>query len=163
MIDITILSLFFIFAISLHNAEEALWLPQWSRHAQRFQKPVARDEFLFAVIVITLLAYLATGLFILAPDMPVLKYMFLGFVGAMIVNVIVIHLLSTIIVRKYSPGLITGIFLLVPLDSLILLDAIDIGVISIYMVIISTAVMAVLLVALIPVLFKLGRILIDYN
>jgi hypothetical protein len=163
LIDITILSLFFIFAISLHNAEEALWLPQWSRHAQRFQKPVARDEFLFAVIVITLLAYLAAGLFILAPDIPVFKYMFLGFVGAMIVNVIVIHLLSTIIVRKYSPGLITGIFLLVPLDSLILLDAIDIGVISIYMVIISTAVMAVLLVALIPVLFKLGRILIDYN
>lgn len=163
MIDITILSLFFIFAISLHNAEEALWLPQWSRHAQRFLKPVDRDEFLFAVIVITLLAYLAAGLFILAPDILLFKYMFLGYVGAMIVNVIVIHLLSTIIVKKYSPGLITGIFLLVPVNALILTDSINIGITSIYGVIISTAIMAILLIAIIPALFWLGKILIDFD
>lgn len=163
MTDLTILSLFFIFGITLHNAEEALWLPQWSRYAGKFRKPVARNEFLFAAIVITMLAYLATGLFLLYPDMPVFKYAFLGFVGGMIVNVIVVHLLSTIIVRKYSPGLVTGIFLLIPFDTLILLNAINMGITGIYEVIVSTAIMAVLLIAIIPVLFKLGNILIDFD
>lgn len=81
----------------------------------------------------------------------------------MIVNVIVIHLLSTIIVKKYSPGLITGIFLLVPVNALILTDSINIGITSIYGVIISTAIMAILLIAIIPALFWLGKILIDFD
>lgn len=156
-------SLFFIFAITLHNVEEALWLPQWSMHASRFQRPVGKDEFRFAVIVITMLAYLATGLFILAPQVSVLKYVFFGFVGAMMINVIVIHLLSTVMLRKYSPGLITGIFLLLPFNGLILAIAINSNIITILEVVLSTIVMAIILVALIPVLFKLGNKLIDYG
>lgn len=163
MTDLTILSLLFLFAITLHNAEEALWLPQWSRFAGKFRKPVARNEFLFAVIIITMLAYLVTGLFLLLPDMPVFKYAFLGFVGGMIVNVIFVHLLSTIIIRKYSPGLVTGIFLLVPFDTLVLINAVNMGITSIYGVIVSTAIVAILLVAIIPALFKLGKILIDFD
>ncbi len=163
MTDLTILSLLFLFGITLHNTEEALWLPQWSRLAGTFRKPVTRNEFIFAVIVITMLAYMAAGLFFLFPGIPVFKYAFLGFAGGMIVNVILVHLLSTVLIRKYSPGLVTGIFLLVPIDTLILINAIDTGITNIYGVILSTAVMAILLVAIIPVLFKLGNILIDFD
>lgn len=49
----------FCFAITLHNIEEAIWLPEWSQQSSKFQKPVTSNEFHFAVIVITMLAYLS--------------------------------------------------------------------------------------------------------
>ena len=51
-------ALFFCLAITLHNLEEALWLPQWSQIGSAFQRPVSSNEFHFAVLIITALAYL---------------------------------------------------------------------------------------------------------
>ena len=49
----------FCVAITLHNLEEAIWLPRWSQHSSQFQKPVTSSEFHFAVIMITILANLS--------------------------------------------------------------------------------------------------------
>ncbi len=54
---------FFCFAITLHNIEEAIWLPEWSQQSSKFQKPVTSNEFHFAVIVITMLAYLSAFIY----------------------------------------------------------------------------------------------------
>jgi len=40
-------AIFFCFAITLHNLEEAVWLPQWSQIGSSFQKPVTPGEFHF--------------------------------------------------------------------------------------------------------------------
>lgn len=155
--------LLFIFAITLHNIEEALWLPEWSKHVQKFGKQVSRDEFCFAVLIITMLAYLATGLFMIFPQILILKYFFFGFIGSMIVNVIFPHLASSIMLKKYCPGLITGIFLIIPFNSLIMVFSLNNKIINSSEIIISTVVVGIFLLILIYILKKIGGKLIDYK
>ncbi|WP_315115083.1 HXXEE domain-containing protein [uncultured Clostridium sp.] len=155
--------LLFIFAITLHNAEEAIWLPEWSKYAQKFHKQVSRDEFCFAVLIITILAYLATGLFMIFPEIVILKYFFFGFMGSMIINVIFPHLVSCIVLKKYSPGLITGVSLIIPFNSLIIAFSLNNKIINFSEIIISTVVVGAFLLMLIFVLPKVGRKLIDYK
>ncbi|WP_454055296.1 HXXEE domain-containing protein [Clostridium sp. Marseille-Q7071] len=155
--------LLFIFSITLHNIEEALWIPRWSRYTEKFGKQVSGDEFHFAVLVITILAYLATGLFIFFPQNLILKYFFFGFMGAMIFNVVFPHLILTIILKKYSPGLITGVLLIMPFNSLIIISSLNNSIINLNEVIISTIAVGTLLLILIPILEKIGGKLIDYK
>ncbi|WP_246566604.1 HXXEE domain-containing protein [Tissierella simiarum] len=163
MLEISSLFLFFPLAITLHNLEEALWLPQWSKYAQKFHAPVNKDKFHFAVIVITLLAYLATCTFMFLPQILVCKYFYFGFLGAMIINAIFPHLVSTIILKKYSPGLITGVFLVIPSNVLIITYSIYNKVISFYKIVLSTIVVGTVLLIMIPILFKLGKKFISYE
>ncbi len=48
--------LLFVIAISIHNVEEAIWLPGRFATAGRFKRTVSKKEFAFAVIVVTTLA-----------------------------------------------------------------------------------------------------------
>ena len=41
----------------------------------------------------------------------IVNYMYLGFLGMMVINSIFPYLVSTIVLKKYSPGIITGLFL----------------------------------------------------
>ena len=56
------MKMLFLLGFSLHNLEEALWLPAWSKKAKRFHKEVAVNEFRFALILITSLGYVLTFL-----------------------------------------------------------------------------------------------------
>ncbi len=156
------LLLFFPLAITLHNIEEALWLPQWSHHTAKFHPPVEKNEFHFALIIITSLAYLVTFFHILFPDVVLFVWMFYGFLGAMIINTLFPHLIATIATKKYAPGLFTGLFLLMPVNSILIYRAVAIGVTTITEVIMATVVMGILLILFIPLLFKAGRRLINY-
>jgi hypothetical protein len=156
------LLLFFPLAITLHNIEEALWLPQWSKHAARFHAPVEKNEFHFALIVITALAYLATFLAALFPDNTYIARLFYGFLGAMIINAIFPHLIATIALKRYAPGLITGLFLIIPINSILIYRAVIIGFTSFIEIVITTIALGAILILLIPLLFKAGRSLINY-
>ncbi len=148
---------FFPIAITLHNIEEAIWLPKWSQHAKRFHKPVEPNEFFFAVLVVTILAYLSTFLAVAFPSVWLWRRIFIGFLGAMILNTFVPHLLATIMLRRYSPGLLTGLFLLIPINSTILYQAIVNGEIQWIDLVLSTVVVTVILLSLLPLLFRIGR------
>ncbi len=156
------LLLFFPLAITLHNIEEALWLPQWSRHASKYHKPVEKNEFHFALIIITALAYLVTFFRVILPDVVFISWVFYGFLGVMIINAIFPHLMATIALKKYAPGLFTGLFLIIPINSTLIYRAVDIGFITISGVIIATAAVGILLILIIPLLFKAGGRLINY-
>ncbi len=160
MIVPSLLWVFFPIAITLHNLEEALWLPQWSHHAKRFHKPVQPNEFFFAVILVTLLAYLSTFVAIAAPSFWLGRQFFFGFLGAMILNAFMPHLAATILLRRYAPGLITGLALLVPINLTILIQAMTAGELSWWGLVISTIVVAGLLLSLVPAFFRLGKLLI---
>lgn len=112
----------FCFAITLHNMEEAVWLPKWSQQASKFHKPVTPSEFHFAVFVITMLAYLSAFYFFYKPASELAKWFFIGFLGSMIVNAIFPHLIATILMKKYAPGLLTGLFLNIPINSFIIVQ-----------------------------------------
>jgi len=148
---------FFPIAITLHNLEEAIWLPKWSKHAERFHKPVEPNVFYFAVIFVTILAYLSTFLAVAFPSLWLWKYIFHGFLGTMILNTIVPHLVSTIILRRYSPGLVTGLFLLVPINSIILYQSVTLGYVKLPDLAISILVVSIVLLSLLPLFFKIGE------
>jgi hypothetical protein len=156
---LTTLWFFFPLAISLHNLEEALWLPQWSRHAKRFHKPVEANEFYFAVLIVTMLAYVSTFLALAFPTAWLWKNIFFGFLGAMILNAFVPHLAATIFLRRYAPGLLTGIFLLVPIDSIILYQSVLTGDINVLDLLVSVVIVSIALLSLIPLFFWIGRML----
>jgi drug/metabolite transporter (DMT)-like permease len=157
------LILIFPLAITLHNIEEALWLPQWSRFAKRYHKPVDRNEFYFALICVTLMAYLVSFLLLFFGEIDILRYAYFGFVGAMILNVLFPHLIATIVLKRYTPGVITGILMNVPCFSLLIAYGIKEEIIAPYEVIISTVIVGGLLLVSLPLLFKLGkRLTIQY-
>lgn len=151
------LVVFFCFAITLHNIEEAIWLPTWSQQTSRFQKPVTSSEFHFAVICITSLAYLSAFHYIYEPESNFAKWFFAGFLGSMIINAIFPHLIATVMMKKYAPGLLTGLLLNIPINSLIIHEMITRNLITWKELILSTFVVGVILLALIPFLFKAGK------
>ncbi|WP_428910840.1 HXXEE domain-containing protein [Niallia sp. Krafla_26] len=153
---------FFCLAITLHNVEEALWLPQWSQIGAALQKPVAQNEFHFAVLIITALAYFISFLYLIFPKISILKWGFIGYLGSMIMNAFFPHLMATIIMKTYAPGLGTALLLNVPINSIILYRFYKSNVVTLKEISISTIVVGALLLAIIPFLFMLGGSLINY-
>ncbi|WP_249870010.1 HXXEE domain-containing protein [Oceanobacillus saliphilus] len=150
------LVILFLFAITLHNLEEALWLPEWSNSISKFHKPVRKNEFYFAAIFITSLAYLSAFFYLFFPDSTIAKYVLIGFLGSMIINAIFPHFIATIVLKRYAPGLLTGVLLNIPINSLILVKFFQNGDVELNGVILSTLLVGVMLLGLIPVLFKIG-------
>lgn len=151
------LLIFFCLAITLHNLEEALWLPQWSQQPSKFQKAVTSNEFHFAVLVITALAYLVSFYYLYFPMSSLAKWMLAGFLGAMALNAIFPHLIATIVMKRYAPGLLTGILLNVPINSLLLYKMYSNELITLSEIVLSTVIVGLVLVAIIPFLFKVGK------
>ncbi|WP_105615834.1 HXXEE domain-containing protein [Vallitalea okinawensis] len=162
MTELKYLFLYFPLAITLHNIEEAIWLPQWSFYAKKYHRPVNKDEFRFAVLLITALAYISTFLIMTFSNIDLFKYFYFGFLGAMIMNTFFPHLVATILLKRYAPGLATGILLLIPINTLIIYLAVKDGFINLDDVILSSLIVGILLLGSLPFLFKLGAKLINY-
>jgi hypothetical protein len=77
----------FPIATTLHNLEEAVWLPAWSASTRgtRFHPPVGAPEFRFALAVLTILAFAVTALAVRRPERWL--HPALGYAGAMFLNV----------------------------------------------------------------------------
>lgn len=153
---------FFCLAITLHNLEEALWLPQWSQISSSFQKPVTPNEFHFAVLIITALAYLVSFLTLSFPKSKIIKRAYIGFLGSMILNAFFPHLIVTILMKTYAPGLITALLLNVPINTVILYTLHKQNFIRVKEIIISTVVVGTFLLVMIPFLFTLGSSFMNY-
>lgn len=153
-------AIFFCLAITLHNIEEALWLPQWSQLGIPFLQPVAPHEFYFAILVITLLAYVISFLTVHFPSNKLFRYAFVGFLGAMLINTFLPHLLLTLYMQLYAPGLLTALLLIVPVNGIILYTLWKERVLTVKELIGATVVVGVVLVGIIPVLYAVGALLI---
>jgi hypothetical protein len=111
----------FPIAFAIHNIEEAIWFPPFSKSAGKFHKPVERFEFTFAVITLTILSLIITILFFINGKLSIACYMYFAFNFGMLINVFFPHFIATIVLRKYCPGLLTGVVLLIPTTVFILL------------------------------------------
>ena len=60
--DFVLIAWLFALVVTLHNLEEAIWLPDWSKAAGRWHSPVGARKFRFGVIVLTVLAYITARL-----------------------------------------------------------------------------------------------------
>ncbi len=74
----------------------------------------------------------------------------------MILNTIFPHLIATILMKKYAPGLLTGLLLNIPINSFVIYQMFLHHLIIWRALMISTVLVGIILIALIPVLFKVG-------
>jgi len=118
---IDIRHLFLVLAITetLHNTEEAIWLPSWSSTLSFWQPIVAEREFRIALILLTLLFYGAMY-YSITKDTQVSNYIFSGIATMILFNVFFPHLLGTIITGELVPGVVTGTLLNIPITVLLL-------------------------------------------
>jgi hypothetical protein len=152
-----ILSGLFALAITLHNLEEALWLPRWSQSAGRWHRAVAAGEFRFAVGVLTALAYVAAGLSAVAGKESAGAYFIAGYALAMLMNVLFPHLLATLILRRYAPGTATALLLNLPITVLLLYQGLQEGYIRLSTFMWAGPLVVAAILGMIPLLFAIGR------
>jgi cellulose synthase/poly-beta-1,6-N-acetylglucosamine synthase-like glycosyltransferase len=150
------INVLFVFAFVIHNIEEAIWLPGWSKHAKKFHKAVNFNEFVFAVLIITILGVLLTFLNSIYNN-KIINIIYLGYVGMMVLNVLFPHLVATIALRRYAPGLITAIVLNAPIGIYIIFESMK--KIEFINIITSTALISIIIVFALPILFRISKLI----
>jgi hypothetical protein len=154
-----ILQWLFPVVVTLHNAEEALWLPGWSKRAVLWHNPVTPGVFRFAVAILTALAFAVTWLSAESGKQTVWTYLAFGCMVATLANVLIPHIALTVGLRSYMPGVATAVTLNLPVLSLLVVLALKEGYVSGVKAAEYSVGMAGLLLLSIPALFKLGRVL----
>jgi len=149
----------FPIVVTLHNAEEAIWLPGWSKRAGRWHAPVAPGVFRFAVAVLTVLAFVLTWLSATSGKQTVWTYLTFGYIVAMLANVIFPHVVASVALRSYMPGVATAVALNLPAFSLLVVLALREEYVSGWEATAYSVGVSSLLLMSIPALFKLGNIL----
>ena len=154
-------SLMWLFPIvlTLHNVEEAIWLPGWSKRAVLWHSPVTPGFFRFVVTVLTVLAFAVTGLSAISGKQTIWTYLAFGCMVVTLANVLIPHLALTVALRSYMPGVATAVALILPVLSLLVVLAIREGYVSGWKAAVYSVGVAGLLIAIIPALFKIGKIL----
>ena len=149
-------AIIFMFCFTLHNIEEALWGVEWKAKTMPNSRIKPNQKtFNFALLGVTILGYLAAGLYLLYPDNKYFEYAFIGGVGFLIINAVMPHLIMTIVFRKLCPGVLTGCFLIIPFHIIILNNAVNRGFMIIEIIVATASVAAILLtIFLIAVLIK---------
>lgn len=146
----------FVGAIAIHNFEEALFLPRWSQTAGRWHAPIGVFEFRFAVLILTVLG--AVFAFLAVNGSSAGIYLLCGYALAMALNVPVPHVAGTIALRRYVPGTATAVLLNLPVCAALLFVANREGLISLPTFAWAGVLVVVAILALIPVLFRIGRL-----
>jgi hypothetical protein len=116
----------FPLAVTLHNGEEAIWMPGWDfRHATQLpaQAPGAA-EIRSALVVLTVAAIAVTYLSARKGPNSIWAYLLFGYIVAMLVNVFVPHVPATLVFRAYTPGVVTAVLINLPVMSLLALRAV---------------------------------------
>ena len=147
----------FLLAVTLHSLEEAVWLPDWSQQAGRWHQPVEKIPFRFAVLVLTILAYVFAYLGLMGGKQSFGIYLLSGYVWIMLVNVFFPHLLAAIWLNQYVPGLGTALALNLPVCSAFLFIVLKEDYVSAWPLFITGCIFSGGSLILIPRLFKLGE------
>ena len=156
-VDFIILNWLFAISVTAHNLEEAIWLPKWSITAGRWHPPVKPAVFRFAVLILTLFAYIVTILVYIGGKGSIGAYLVSGYALAMLLNVVFPHLIATIVLKKYAPGLITAMLLNLPVTICLLYYAVAEKYIELRLFYIFGPVVTLGILGMIPVLFGIGK------
>src|SRR5262249_32210582 len=107
-------------ALVVHNFEEAVWLPAWSKHAGFWMAPVGTTEFRVASALLAGIAFAVALWAIRAGKQTGGAYVIAGFAFGMLLNV-VYHVTVTVALREYAPGVMTAVLINLPVMSYLLL------------------------------------------
>lgn len=147
----------FTLGVLAHNAEEALFLPDWSAGAGRWHVAVDKSEFRLAVLALSLLLVAVAVAASFTGAKSVAAYLFTGSVLAMVANLFVPHVLATLALRRYMPGTASAVAFNLPLGGMFLYRALSEGYVQPRTFAWAGPLTALAILASIPVLFALGR------
>ena len=111
--------------VTLHNLEEATWLPGFWQN-RSWHLPISAAEFRIAAGLVAILAYMLTYLSIRGGKKSVSAYMMASFSTIMFLNAIW-HIAAAVYVRSYAPGVVTAILLVLPVTIYLLRRALREG------------------------------------
>ena len=112
-----------LLAFLLHNLEEALTFGAFRQAAETLLRKLTSSEFstpsyhsfLSALVVVSLIAALAMAWAILQPSRRSALVLVQGLAWIMLINVFVPHVPAAILLGGYAPGLITAVFVNLPI------------------------------------------------
>ena len=114
----------FPIAVTMHNSEEAVFMPRWvSAHSRHLPLNPGAAKIWFGLLLLTLAAFAVTYLSTQKGKRSVWAYLLFGYVAAMLVNVVVPHIPATLAYGEYTPGIVTAILINLPVMSLLLFKA----------------------------------------
>jgi len=116
----------FPIALTLHNAEEAIWMPGWAlAHASWLPvHPPGAVEIRLALVLLTAAAFVVTYFSGRHGRESMWSYLWFGGVVAMLMNVLVPHVPATLLFRAYTPGVVTAVLINLPVMSYLTLRAV---------------------------------------
>ena len=150
--------LFALIIFSIHNIEEAIWLTKWAEKHSPLKNKQSHKQFLFSVSLITIIGWLVFTLYNLYPNQ-INTAIFYGFLASMIVNAFFPHIALSIKTKSYMPGLATAIILIIPTFSLIILNAIKNGTITVPSLLLYLIIVGIVLLTLLFIFDYLSRII----
>jgi hypothetical protein len=109
-------------AVTLHNLEEAIWLPSAAKHLGMLPRQMSPGRFRVGVGVLTVAVYLITWFSMADGRESAWTYMFVAYTFAMFLNVFVPHLPAAILLRGYAPGVVTAVLLNLPVTTVLLAE-----------------------------------------
>ena len=108
-------------AVTLHNGEEALFMPSWDmNHRSQIPLHPSAAAIWLALLLLTAGAYAITALSTRRGKQSIWAYLLFGYIAAMLINVFVPHIPAAIVFRGYAPGVLTAVLINLPLMSLLL-------------------------------------------
>jgi hypothetical protein len=143
-------------AVTLHNLEEAVWLPAWSQHAGIWEQPVGAREFRVAAVLLAIFAYAVTYWSIRTGQEGVGTYVITGFLFAMLLNVIY-HVAATLSLREFAPGILTAVLINLPVMGYLLWRMFQERWVTWPTALVAFIAIPPAILLLIPVLFWIGR------
>ena len=148
----------FPISVTLHNSEEAIWMPGWAsqHHIQLPLAPAPAGQIRFALVELTMAAFAVTYLSQRKGKQSFWAYVMFGSIVAVIVNVFVPHVPATLVYRRYTPGVVTAVLVNLPLMSLLVFSSLRERWVSGARAIVSAVVVPVVIGGIIALLFLLG-------
>jgi len=107
-------------AVTLHNLEEAIWLPAAAKRWNMLPRRMSPRRFRIGVGVLTVAAYLITWFSVVDGRESAWTYMFVAYTFVMFLNVFVPHVAAAILLRCYAPGVVTAVLLNLPVTTVLL-------------------------------------------
>jgi hypothetical protein len=155
------LQLLFPVLVALHNAEETIGIPRWTRRSGPWfgGGAVQPAVFRFVVVTFTVLAFVITVLSTVSGRMTFWGNLTFGCIIAGLINSFVPHIAVSVASRTLMPGVITAVTLNLPVFSVLAVLALKQGYVSNHDALVYSIAVPLLLLLMIPLLFKLGKLL----
>ncbi len=156
--DLETLIMLLPFAFTLHNFEEVLGMEKWTNSIPSYiHEPVTTKQFGIAVLLFSILGFIIAFTKSYFQTDKDYYFVIAGFAGMIFLNVFLPHLLATILLRKYSPGIITGLLINLPLTVLILNKMADSQILSVKQLIVTIIIGGLIGVFLAFTFLKIGK------